>query len=51
MAARYLKAESHDLFSSAKLVFEKAHVEQTTGIVKEDRDLYMVRPAKKRLQG
>ena len=48
MAARYLKAESDDVFSSAKLVLEKADIEQTRGIIKEDSELYTVRPAKKR---
>jgi site-specific DNA-methyltransferase (adenine-specific) len=48
MAARYLKAENPDLFSNAKLIFEKA----TTGracLVMEDHELYEVRPAKKKL--
>lgn len=48
MAARYLKAENPDLFSNAKLLFEKA----TTGracLVREDHELYEVRPAKKKL--
>ena len=49
MAARYLKAESNDLFSSAKLIFEKATTEAAS-VVKEDQALYGVRPAKKRLE-
>lgn len=49
MAAQYLKAESSDLFSSAKLIFEKATAE-TAGVVKEDQALYGVRPAKQRLE-
>lgn len=49
MAARYLKAESNDLFSSAKLIFEKATAEAAS-VVKEDQALYEVRPAKKRLE-
>ncbi|MBN1867141.1 site-specific DNA-methyltransferase [Candidatus Sumerlaeota bacterium] len=48
MAARYLKAESADLFSTAKLVFEKM-VEEQALCVKEDRALYKVRPARRRL--
>jgi site-specific DNA-methyltransferase (adenine-specific) len=48
MAARYLKAENGDLFSTAKILFEKA-VPESTGLVKEDRTLYEVRPAKKKL--
>jgi len=49
MAARYLKAETTDLFSTAKLLFERAATEQAC-LVKEDRALYEVRPAKKRLK-
>ncbi len=49
MAARYLKAETHDLFSTAKLIFEKVAAEPTS-LVQEDRALYEVRPAKKRLE-
>lgn len=49
MAARYLKAESSDLFSNAKLNFEKATTE-TSAPVKEDRALYEVRPARKKLE-
>lgn len=49
MAARYLKAESADLFSQIQLLFEKAAVEPDT-IVKEDRALYEIKPAKKRLE-
>jgi site-specific DNA-methyltransferase (adenine-specific) len=48
MTARYLKAENGDLFSTAKILFEKA-VPESTGLVKEDRALYEVRPAKKKL--
>jgi site-specific DNA-methyltransferase (adenine-specific) len=48
MAARYLKAENPDLFSSAKLIFEKASTERAC-LVKEDQELYQVRPAKKKL--
>jgi DNA modification methylase len=49
MAARYLKAENTDLFSTAKLLFEKVAAEPAN-LVKEDRALYEVRPAKKRLK-
>jgi DNA modification methylase len=48
MAARYLKAENPDLFSSSKLIFEKATTERTR-LIREDRELYQVRPAKKKL--
>lgn len=49
MAARYLKAESNDMFSAAKLIFEKASMEAGS-VVKEDQGLYEVRPARKRLE-
>ncbi|MEW6359755.1 MAG: site-specific DNA-methyltransferase [Planctomycetota bacterium] len=49
MAARYLKAETADLFTTAELRFEKAP-KQTAALVKEDHALYEVRPAKKRLE-
>ncbi len=49
MAARYLKAETADLFSTAELRFEKAPTE-TAAMVREDRALYEVRPAKKKLE-
>jgi modification methylase len=48
MAARYLKSETADLFSTAELRFEKATTE-TAVLVKEDRALYEVRPARKKL--
>jgi site-specific DNA-methyltransferase (adenine-specific) len=48
MAARYLKAENSGLFSSVKLLFEKANIEQTC-VVMEDQALYEIRPAKKKL--
>lgn len=48
LAARYLKAETAGLFSNAKLLFEKATTERTL-MVKEDRVLYKVTPARKRL--
>jgi site-specific DNA-methyltransferase (adenine-specific) len=49
MAARYLKGETADLFATAELQFEKAATE-TASLVKEDRALYEVRPARKRLE-
>jgi len=49
MAARYLKAETTDLFTKAELCFEKAPAE-TAAAAREDRALYNVRPAKKRLE-
>ena len=50
MAARYLKAEGLDLFSSAELRFEAAVRGAGYAEVKEDEALYHVRPAKKRLE-
>jgi site-specific DNA-methyltransferase (adenine-specific) len=49
MAARYLKAENADLFSNSELTFEKATSDRRY-LVEEDRDLYEVRPARKRLE-
>jgi site-specific DNA-methyltransferase (adenine-specific) len=49
MAARNLKAENTNLFSSAELRFEKAAAEGAC-LVKEDQALYEVRPAKKKLR-
>jgi len=49
MTARYLKAESSDLVSDAKLVFEKATTQEEASIVREDRELYEVQPASKRM--
>jgi site-specific DNA-methyltransferase (adenine-specific) len=49
MAARYLKAENAGLFSTSKLVFEKASMEGAC-LVKEDEALYQVRPAKKKFE-
>lgn len=48
MAAKYLKAENPNLFSSPKIIFEKATTESTC-LVREDQELYQVRPAKKKL--
>lgn len=49
MTARYLRAETTDLFSTAKLRLEKATGE-TPSQVKEDHALYEVRPARKKLE-
>lgn len=49
MAARYLKAETADLFTTADLRFEKAPTE-TAALVREEPALYEVRPAKKKLE-
>ena len=49
MAARYLKAESSDLFVEAGLTFEKAEREAERFMLKENAALYRVRPARKRL--
>ena len=49
MTARYLKAESTDLFSNSKLSFEKALTDRAC-LVKEDQAPYEVRPAKKKLE-
>lgn len=49
MAARFLKAESANLFSTAELRFEKIATE-TPNLVREDEALYELRPAKKRLE-
>ncbi len=48
MAARYLKAEASDFFSTAKLVFEKATLHDGISI-NEDEELYNIGPAKKKL--
>lgn len=49
MAARFLKAENADLFSSAQLRFERLTAEPAR-LVGENRALYNVRAAKKRLE-
>ena len=50
MIARYLKAESNDLFNEVELQFERTvHVKKQM-VVREDRELYKVRPARKRLE-
>jgi modification methylase len=49
MAARYLKAENSDLFTTSKLLFDKA-VAEPVCMIREESALYEVRPAKKRLE-
>jgi len=49
MAARYLKAETSNLFSSAQLIFEKVSTERAC-MVKEDHALYEVKPARKKIR-
>jgi site-specific DNA-methyltransferase (adenine-specific) len=49
MAARFLKAESANLFSTAKLQFERVATE-AANLVREDQALYELRPARKRLE-
>jgi modification methylase len=49
MAARFLKAETSNLFSKAELQFEKVATE-TENFIKEDQALYEVRPARKKLE-
>jgi DNA modification methylase len=49
MAARFLKAESANLFSTAKLQFERV-VTEAANLVREDQALYELRPARKRLE-
>jgi len=50
MAARYLKAESSDLFSDVKLIFEKTVAQEEASVVREDGELYSVRPARHRME-
>lgn len=47
-AARYLKAESTDLFKKTKLVFEKA-TSACMQSLREDQELYNINPSKNRL--
>lgn len=49
MAARYLKAETMNLFSTAHINFERVTAGRALS-VKEDQALYGVRPARKRLE-
>lgn len=48
MAARYLKTETSPLFAPVKLFFEKA-APKDTNMFMENRELYEVRPGKKRM--
>ena len=50
MAARYLKAESSDLFSDVELIFEKATTQKEASAVREDRELYKVQLARKPME-
>ncbi len=49
MAARNLKVENTEFFSTAKLIFEKVMSEEPC-MVKEDRGLYEIRPARKKVK-
>lgn len=49
MAARYLKAETTNLFSSAQLIFEKVPMDRAC-MVKENQALYEVRPARRKVK-
>jgi len=49
MAARYLKAESGDLFSKVELSFERSSSDEPLRMVKEDSALYKVKPARAKL--
>jgi site-specific DNA-methyltransferase (adenine-specific) len=49
MAARYLKAEASDFFSTSQFTFEKA-LERDGVHISEDQELYNVRPSKKKLE-
>ena len=49
MSAKFLKAENADLFASAKLIFEKA-ISAPEYTLREDRKLYELKPAKKKLK-
>jgi DNA modification methylase len=45
-AARFLKAQSSDLFVCAELIFEKARTKPDGCLVSENAELYRVRPAR-----
>jgi hypothetical protein len=45
-----LKAESSDLSSDEELIFEKATTQKEASIVREDRELYKVQPARKPME-
>jgi site-specific DNA-methyltransferase (adenine-specific) len=48
MAARYLKAEYTDLFSSEELRFEQSDAIENVAVLRDASELYHVKPAKKR---
>ena len=50
MAAAHLKAESNDLFNDAQLIFEKAEERKNAWVVRENQELYEVKPARKKLK-
>lgn len=50
MAARQMKAETADLFATARLQFEKTIVTDKACMVAEDKTLYTVHPSRKRLK-
>ncbi|HMW80574.1 MAG TPA: site-specific DNA-methyltransferase, partial [Accumulibacter sp.] len=53
MAARYLKAENTDLFTTASLSFERVAsadvASESAPRLREDHALYEIRPARKKL--
>jgi modification methylase len=49
MVARYLKAETLNLFSSAQLIFERVSTDRAC-MVQEDQALYEVRPARRKVK-
>jgi modification methylase len=48
-AARHLKAEASDLFSPARLMFDSVD-SMNENMIREDQDLYHVRPAKRKVR-
>ena len=48
MAAAYLKIESNDLFSDVELIFEKAEERKAAWALRENQELYEVKPARKK---
>ena len=49
LAAQYLRVENNDLFSTARLLFEKATAE-TGYLLREDQAMYGVQPARKKME-
>ena len=50
LAAKYLKAESDTLFSNVELAFEKLFKDASEELcVREDKELYKVRPSRTKL--